>query len=379
MWKPSVSGLSVLFKRPYVSVAFTNRNDGYGGDLAARIDKFIDYYAMYARRWPGLFEFVICDWNPPQNAARLRDAFDWKKLGNVLHVEVPPKVHAKIAGPGARQMLDYVGRNVAARRARGEFVLVINQDIFVSDSIMRLIGEERLQRGCFYRADRCDFDFEPCRDVTPERFEAAALAHTFQVNRRHQSTDGPISLPAEKHNLDALGSGPEAGDHLEPETGLIHCRAAARRFKVDSQNAWVWRRIPALQEHLAAWQASVAGDSYYRRFLLHTNAAGDFLLAPRRAFREVKGMWETSKIYLHLDSYAVIQFFAAGYEQVIFQQPHRIFHADHDRSARTGFKEGADWVEHEQAFSGMLRGERPYRLNGGDWGLAKEDLPTWRL
>ncbi len=372
-------GLSALFKRPYVSIAFTNRNDGYGGDLEARIGKFIDYYAMYAQRWPGLFEFVICDWNPPQNAARLRDAFDWKKLGNVLHVEVPPEVHARIAGPGARQMLDYIGRNVAARRARGEFVLVINQDIFVSKSIMRLIRKRRLQRGCFYRADRCDFDFEPCRDVALEQFEAAALAHTFQVNRRHRSTDEPISVPAEGRSLGALGSRLEAGDHLDQDLGLIYCRAAARKLKIDGQNAWAWRWIPALREHLAVWHASFEGDRYYRGFLLHTNAAGDFLLAPRRAFHAINGMWETSKIYLHLDSYAVMQFFAAGYEQVIFQQPHRVFHADHDRSARAGFQEGAGWAEHEQAFSEMLRGDRSFRLNGGDWGLAKENLPTWRL
>lgn len=368
-----------MFKRPYVSVAFTNRNDGYGGDLEARIGKFIDYYAMYAQRWPGLFEFVICDWNPPQSAARLRDAFDWKKLGNVLHVEVPPEVHARVAGPGARHMLDYIGRNVAARRASGQFVLVINQDIFISKSILRLIRKRRLQHRRFYRADRCDFDFGPCRDVPVERFEAAALAHTFQVNRRHRSSDEPISVPAQAGSLRTLGSDLEMGDDLDADLDVIYCRAAARSLKVDSQNAWVWRQVPAVREHLAAWQASIAGDEYYRRFLLHTNAAGDFLLAPRRAFFEINGMWETSSIYLHLDSYVVMQFFAAGYEQAIFRQPHRVFHADHDRSARAGFKEGADWGEHERAFSEILRGDRPYRLNDRNWGLAKEDLPTWRL
>lgn len=365
--------------RPYVSVAFTNRNDGYGGDLNARIEKFIDYYAMFAQRWPGVFEFVICDWNPPQDSPRLRGAFDWKKLGNVLHVEVPPAAHAKVAGPGARQMLDYIGRNVAARRARGEFVLVINQDIFISNSIMHLMAERGLRRDSFYRADRCDFDFEPCRGVAPAGFEAAALANTFQVNRRHRSDDGPISVAATRGNLNALGSGPEEGDHVDEKRGLIHCRAQARRLKVDRQNGWLWRHVPFLRDNLAVWQAVTSVDTYYRGFRLHTNASGDFLLAPRRAFQRIHGMWETSRIYLHLDSYAVIQFFAAGYQQVILRQPHRVFHADHDRSARAGFQEGADWAEHERAFSEILRGERPYRLNGGDWGLAGEDLPTWRL
>lgn len=368
-----------MTRRPYVSVAFTNRNDGYGGDLAARIGKFIDYYAFFARRWPGLFEFVICDWNPPPEAARLRDAFDWSKLGSVLHVEVPPEVHRRVGGPQARHMLDYVGRNVSARRSRGEFVLVINQDIFVSESILELMAARRLDKSCFYRADRCDFDFGPCRDVPPEAFEAAALAQVFQVNRRHASNDDPITVPATPATLTGLGSAPEAGDVLARESGAIQCRGAAQRLRGDRRNCWLWRHVPPLRERLAAWRATVEGDTYYRGFLLHTNAGGDFLLTPRRAFFDIHGMWQTSSIYLHLDSYAVMQFFAAGYEQVILRQPHRVFHADHDRSARAGFKEGADWAEHERAFSEMLRGERPYRLNGRDWGLAAERLPSWRL
>ena len=39
---------------PYVSIAFTNRNDGYGGELELRVAKFIDYYAHYVERWPGV-------------------------------------------------------------------------------------------------------------------------------------------------------------------------------------------------------------------------------------------------------------------------------------------------------------------------------------
>jgi hypothetical protein len=379
MWKPCVSSRERSAVRPYVSVAFTNRNDGYGGDLAARIDKFIDYYAMYVRRWPGLFEFVICDWNPPPQAAKLRDAFPWEKLGDVLHVEVPPQVHARIAGSRGRPMLDYIGRNVAARRGRGDFTLIVNQDIFISESILQIVAERRLDPRCFYRADRCDFHFEPCRDVAPESFEAAALRQVFQVNRRHTSADEAISVAVTNDTLDSLGSGMEAGDRQDPIAGVIRCHGAAQRHRLDRRNLRLWRWVPPLRERLTLWHASVQGDTYYRDFLLHTNAAGDFILAPRDALFDVNGMWETTEIYLHLDSYAVLQLFAAGYEQAILLQPNRVFHADHDRSARSGFQEGANWEEHERAFSAILRGERPYRLNGKNWGLADEDLPTWRL
>ncbi len=65
---------------PYVSIAFVNRNDGYGGDLEERISKFIDYYARYTDRWPDLFEFVIVDWNPPTDRKTLAEAYSWESL-----------------------------------------------------------------------------------------------------------------------------------------------------------------------------------------------------------------------------------------------------------------------------------------------------------
>lgn len=365
--------------QPYISVAFVNRNDGYGGDLEQRIGKFIDYYAHYAARWPGLFEFVICDWNPPEGRSRLRDMFAWHRLGEVLHVEVPAQTHARLAGERGRKMLDYIGRNVAIRRGRGEFSLVLNQDIFVSASILELIAQRRLSDAHFYRADRCDFDFEPCRVVPAQAFEAAALAAVFMVHRRHKSNDQPISVATPGGGLAAAGSGPEPGDHLEQGTGVILCSTATRLLKRDRWRARIWGRGGLLRLLLRRWHKAYVQDQYHRGFYLHTNASGDFILAPRKAFDDIQGMSETTDFYMHLDGYAIVQLFAAGYEQAIFAQPHRVYHADHDRSARADFEEKITWAEHENVLSAILRGERPYRLNGHGWGLADQRLPDWRL
>jgi hypothetical protein len=322
---------------------------------------------------------VICDWNPPSDRPRLREAFDWKRLGNVLHVEVPEAVHAKIAGTRGRKMLDYIGRNVAIRHGSGEFALVINQDIFVSESIMQLILRRKLDRRMFYRADRCDFDFEPCRNEPADRFEAAALAHVFEVHRRHRSTNEPISVAVTPETLIQSGSTAELGDWEDEENGLIHCQRASLQRSTDRVLRFLWRRASRLREELQGWRQREQSPLYHREFLLHTNAAGDFLLAPRAAFQRIHGMWETTDIYLHLDSYATAQLFTAGYGQVIFRQPHRVFHADHDRSARLGFAEGMTWDQHEEKLSRILRGDTGYRMNGADWGLKQERLPTWRL
>ncbi len=365
--------------QPYVSVAFVNRNDGYGGDLEERIAKFIAYYARYARLWPGLIEFVIVDWNPPPDRPKLAEAFGWKDLGDVVHVEVPPDLHALVAGQRGRKMLDYYGRNVAIRHSRGEFSLVINQDIFISDSIMRLMASRNLSRRHFYRADRCDFDFEPCRHVPPDRFEAAARSATFVVHRRHRSTNEPISVPSTPATIDAIGSSPEPGDRLDTTTNVIDCTAAEQLRRLVTRHLFQWRWMPWRRKVLRSWHENYLSEAFYRQFHLHTNGAGDFLLAPRTAFEKIHGLYESLEIYMHTDSYAVVQLQSAGYRQAILHAPHRIYHADHDRSARAGFDEAMTWPEHERVLSSIMRGDRSYRLNPSSWGMAAKPLPVYRL
>jgi GT2 family glycosyltransferase len=160
---------------------------------------------------------------------------------------------------------------------------------------------------------------------------------------------------------------------------VIHCSAASRLHARDRRLARLWElgAIPRLL--LGRWHKAYRDDQYHCNFYLHTNASGDFILAAREAFDNIQGMCETTAFYLHLDCYAIVQLFAAGYEQAIFAQPHRVFHADHDRSGRADFKETILWREHEAVLSAILRGERPYRLNGGGWGLDDQHMPEWRL
>ena len=362
---------------PYVSVAFVNRNDGYGGDLELRMARFIEYYAPYTRRWPGLFEFVVCDWNPPPDKKPLREAFDWAALGDVLHVTVPPEVHRRVAGARGRPMLDYFGRNVAIRRSRGVFSLVINQDIYVGGSVLELISRKALSERHFYRADRRDFDFGPCRDLPGDRMEAAAARQVFAIHRRHSSAGLEISPRVEPSTAEAAASGMEAGDVLDPATGIVDCRSAQRRRRTDRLYDLLWRGGWRFGAH-RAWRREWLDPGYYTRFYLHTNASGDFLLAPRAAFERIQGMLESTEIYMHTDSYAVMQLFAAGWRMAVFDRRHAVYHADHDRSARAGFDEAMSFAQHEAVFSDIVRGTRSWTLNGPDWGLGDLELPTAR-
>jgi hypothetical protein len=379
----SVSHKKKSRNKPYISVAFANRNDGYGGDLENRIKKFIDYYAYYTTRWPNIFEFVICDWNPPTDRPKLRDAFPWTQLGQVVHVEVPPEVHQKVAGARGRKILDYIARNVCIRHARGQFILLINQDIFISESILNEIACKKLSDRAFYRADRCDFHFEPCSDVPPKTFEAAALQNVFMINRRYLPDNRPISIPTTMETVVQDGLRIAPGDAYDPERGVITNFGAIRTYRADRY----LRRILSMGSSLIplvrrwmpdgefeAWKKQYLAPEYYRQFFLHTNGSGDFIIAPRKAFYDIQGMIETTDFYMHLDSYAILQLFSAGYKQIIFAQPHRVFHADHDRSDRADFEETITWAEHEVWMSKIIRNKNAYKINGPNWGLISFDI-----
>lgn len=343
---------------PYISVAFCNRNDNYGGDQTLRINKFIDYYAHFAQKWPGLFEFVICDWNPPASRPGLRESFDWGPLGDVSHCTVSAKIHDEIAGEKGRPILDYIGRNVAARRGRGQFVLVLNQDIYCSASILEWLAKRRLSSNYFYRADRCDFDFNGCENLPPEQFEAAAFSKVFAINRRHNSSERPITVPTNADRLDRDASVPEARDHFHEQDGIIYCRNSGPE---------VFREYK---------KGIVPKVECFRRQYLHTNASGDFIVASRKAFFDIRGMPETTEFYMHLDSYAIVQLHAAGYKQAIFASPHRVFHADHSREDRADFKESISWPEHEDRLASMVLRKRSYCFNDKGWGLGNRHLMT---
>jgi len=112
----------------------------------------------------------------------------------------------------------------------------------------------------------------------------------------------------------------------------------------------------------------------YTSFFLHTNASGDFLLAPKKAFYDVHGFVETHFFYMHLDSYMCMQLFAAGYKQAILAAPHVAFHSDHSRTDRESRSESMSYKEHADIWSDICLGRRPYKINQDDWGLKNLNL-----
>lgn len=341
-----------------VSICCCFRNDNYGGDQTQRLKNFIDYYSYQNKKYKGLFEFVVCDYNSPNRDSVLNLPLPWDSLSPLKGIIVREEHHARKSGGNGRPILDYLGRNVAVRHASSEFVLIVNQDIFISDSIAKFIFEERLNPKYFYRADRWDFPFNGMPSGKPETLENYARKTAASLHRRHDRKRLPIDVqvtPGEKEKIVSLPLVEEVVDH---KYHLFQGRLPSWRNKI-------------LQR--------INGRVDFEFLGLHTNAGGDFILAPKKAWEKIHGAFETTDFYMHLDSYLLAQLYGAGFCQAIFAYPHQVFHADHDRSARLSFQEKVPYEIHRKRMCDIALGVSTYRLNGPDWGMKNENLEVIQL
>jgi hypothetical protein len=345
---------------PYLSVAFVNRNDQYTPDQKQRITKFIEYYSYYNKKYEGLFEFIICDWNPPPDKPLLKEAYPWEELGNVTHFTVPRPIHDRVCPDQSRPMLEYIGRNACIRRASAPFVLVINQDIFLSSSILEFLSKRCLSENHFYRADRCDFVFNYDADFRAwEKFDAYAQSTALCKHIRPLSYKSEISPSLQKDEFTTVYTPKKFFEHKK--NNVIY-----------SDFYTHFHKLYNFYYHITNFLEQPV-EKYYKRFYLHTNASGDFLITPKKAFFDVHGFVESSTFYLHLDSYMCFQLFAAGYKQAILAHEHTVFHSDHSRSGREGRPESMEYKDHEQVFDELCLGTKSYKINTEAWGLRDYD------
>lgn len=350
-----------LHSRPYISFILAGRNDGYGGDMEARFACFLGHLHYQLGNGRGLYEIVVCDWNPPGPDLTMMSGFDWSSFETVRFIEVSPELHRELTDESGYPILDYWARNVAIRRAAGEFVCVLNQDIYLSDGVAQAIRKRMFDRHHFYRADRCDFrpDFGlPAADMLRHMIE-----NSFTVHRRHLPTDAPCSI------------------EIEPGIPVEEWGTSVPRATEIASTDGIFAQMQ--RDAASAAQPPLVGEPTYsnlnRALGLHTNASGDFIIAAKAAFEDCHGFPETNAFYMHTDSYGIIQLYLAGYEQCVFLNPSVIFHADHDRSGRAGRCEGMSFDEHDRHWGCMLTGQKERRFNHADWGLGGLELPETQL
>lgn len=263
---------------PYVSVVIVGRNDDYGDNFLQRIQTFVRCLDHQVRAHSGIFELVIVEWNPLADRQPLSGVLSATRHLPVRIITVSDQLHRDIGAAGA--VLEFHGKNVGIRRARGEFVLVTNPDILFTPQLVDELAQKKLRTDMVYRCDRYDFTIDGIQNVTSESLINFAIENAFVVHAmRYRSS---VSIAIEPDQRD-------------------------------------WLSMP---------RSSIASDAW------HTNGCGDFMLASREAFFTVRGMYETIRHKWHVDSVSLYRFRQTQIRQHVFLCPLCIFHQHHDRNTQ---------------------------------------------
>ncbi len=313
---------------PYISFVLVGRNDGYGDNFLERLNMFILNVDELSARYRLPCEIVLVEWNPPEDRPTfdsvVREPRHREFLRLTIH-RVSGAIHEQIAGDYRFPLLEFYGKNAGAYRAAGEFVLITNPDIIISDRLFSLWAKRSLYPNCFYRAVRKDVvalaaDAEPGVD----ELQTHCAANVIRI----QSIYGAVDLGAATW-----------GERLR-RFGAVRLR---RLFKAVLPN--------------------------YRLF---TNAAGDFLLTHRDNFRAMAGYPEQLR-NAYLDGVACYLLNNHGLPERVFADGACVYHQDHARHPKSGL------IEYRLKLLKLIR-RKVRRVNDpATWGLQGEGLDCVQL
>jgi len=334
-------------ERPKVSFVFAVHDPEYGGGLLGRTQLHLDALIELANRYQLLSEIIVVEWNPRQDRVRFRESLRWPDdLGYVClrFIEVPEDVHRTFPNADRLPIFEYIAKNAGLRRARGQFLLATNPDLFFSPALMRWLARASLSSERFYRVDRRDLS----EDIPADR----NLARQLRFCSRHV---------AEVHAF--FGSyRPGNADVRQRLSEEYHHRIR------DTAGATRWTNTPDARLLLPA-------DA------LHRNAAGDFFLMAREWWHRLRGYPE---LYTHAHIDAILCWVAAsaGLAQEILPPRCHLYHQAHHRADRMGFPP-TDWKPWYKRYQEAVRTDRsgealPMVVNLPNWGLADTKLPEWQ-
>lgn len=145
---------------PYVSLVVTGRNDDFGGDFNGRFFRALRFNHEQLTAAGVPHEFVFVEWRPlagrPYLAARLEAEFPHLGSAELQCFVVDPAYHDAISLNPRLRFQEFIAKNVGIRRARGQFLLTTNTDIYLSRGVIARLSERSLDCDTLYRAARHD-------------------------------------------------------------------------------------------------------------------------------------------------------------------------------------------------------------------------------
>lgn len=336
---------------PYLSIVVCSRNDNHGGDLTLRMNLFVKGLIQQFNSYQIPAELIMVEWNPPADKENLKavlpKAPDDSYL-SIRFIEVPKSIHSKFQFSEQLPIFQMIAKNVGIRRALGEFILCTNIDLLFSDELMLELSAKKLEKGKYYRANRCD------------------IPSTVDYSL---GTEDLLQF-AKNNILQRLGKNTYYPNFQDTTSPL---------FKY----AFL---IPVFQ-FLSKLKKAISKEERELYNALDMNACGDFTLMSKEDWENIDGYPELEMYSLHIDSMALFACAAKGIKQHIFKPEACTYHVSHkggwefqtptERIYFYAKRPILDWWAVYTLGMEILKNKTGYTFNDENWGLNNLDLKTY--
>ena len=315
--------------------------------MLKRTEAFINSVYVQSKKFGLPIELIIVEWNPPADEPLLKDVLTQPALDvpvTLRIIMVPSELHNTYRFASSMALYQMIAKNVGLRRAKGEFVLCTNIDILFSDQCFDVFAQQNLEKGKFYRSNRCD--------VSKEVMNKDGL-------------DAQLKY-CEQNIIRRLGNAP-GNEALSGPSWL---------FK------YVWFAKLLNNSLVAVWH--LFHPDQFAHFLVDFLACGDFTLMSKEDWFKIDGYVELDMYSIHVDSMGLWSACALGMEQVNFPYQACVYHIDHENGWESddiiktikflSDKPSLDYSIIHKAGMKMVESGTNWNLNKDDWGWANEQF-----
>jgi hypothetical protein len=257
---------------PFLSIVLTGRNDGYGGDFVDRFTRTLRFNLQQLIARQIAHELVFVEWAPPPDRPllldRVAEAVPELQPQNCSWFVVDGRYQSALSLNPRLEYLEFPAKNVGIRRARGQFVLTSNCDVFLGRRVLDSLEQRSLDARVLYRAPRHDIDLP------------AGCAHVNWT-----VLEDPAVLAGPPHRLKPPYMGSATGDFvLLDRQSFVDMRGFNEVYRV--ARIGIDRNVLVKALSLGFRIADIGGPVY------HVNHEGSYRLNPTAyAGREHEAPW----------------------------------------------------------------------------------------
>ncbi len=116
-----------------ISIIIVGRNDNYGGDFSKRLQVTIDWNLKHLPN----SELIYIEWNQIKNN---KSDCEWitQRYSNARCYIVSEEIHRSISrNPDKMPVMEYYAKNIGIRKAKNDWLLMINADVFVGKDCIK--------------------------------------------------------------------------------------------------------------------------------------------------------------------------------------------------------------------------------------------------